>query len=69
MYCHCPAGVDTVMITSVEGWRALADRIPAEVTVIAAGERVAAAVAADHAGPVVTAASAHDSDMLAALPG
>ena len=66
---HCPAGVDTVMITSVEGWRALADRIPAEVTVIAAGERVAAAVAADHAGPVVTAASAHDSDMLAALPG
>ncbi|MBF1801114.1 uroporphyrinogen-III synthase [Alloalcanivorax profundimaris] len=66
---HCPDDIDTVMITSVEGWRALAGRIPARARVIAAGERVAAAVAADHAGPVVTAASAHDTDMLAALPG
>ncbi|MBL7250713.1 uroporphyrinogen-III synthase [Alloalcanivorax marinus] len=66
---HCPDGIDTVMITSVEGWRALADRIAADITVIAAGDRVAAAVAASHAGPVITAASAHDSDMLAALPG
>ncbi|GAA5131280.1 uroporphyrinogen-III synthase [Alloalcanivorax gelatiniphagus] len=64
---HWPEGADTVMITSVEGWRALADRVPAGATVIAAGERVAAAVAEDHGGPLRIAASAHDADMLAAL--
>ena len=35
---------------------------------IAAGERVAAAVAEQHPGPLVVAASTHDSDMLAAVP-
>src|SRR5699024_2238767 len=65
---HWPSGADTVMITSVDGWRALRELVPASATVIAAGERVATAVAADHAGPLITAASAHDGDMLAALP-
>ena len=65
---HWPEGADTVMITSVEGWRAMAALVPAEATVIAAGERVAAAVAEQHPGPLEVAASAHDSDMLAAVP-
>jgi len=65
---HWPKGADTVMITSVEGWRALAGQVPGEATVIAAGERVASAVAERHPGPLVVAASAHDGDMLAAVP-
>ncbi len=56
------------MITSVEGWRAMAGQVPGEATVIAAGERVADAVAAQHSGPLVVAGSAHDGDMLAAVP-
>ena len=56
------------MITSVEGWRAMAALVPAGATVIAAGERVAAAVVEHHAGPLVVADSAHDADMLAAVP-
>lgn len=58
---------DWVMVTSVQGWQALQPAMPAGCGVVAAGERVAAAVQANHAGPVRVAASAHDDDMLAAL--
>lgn len=63
-----PADADTVMVTSGEGWRAIAPRVPVSATVIAAGTRVAETVAADHRGVVITARSAHDTDMAAALP-
>lgn len=63
-----PVDADTVMVTSGEGWRAMAAKVPAAATVIAAGARVAELVAADHAGPLITALSAHDEDMVAALP-
>ena len=55
------------MITSVQGWQALQPALPAGCGVVAAGARVAAAVQANHGGPVRVAASAHDDDMLAAL--
>tara|TARA_R110001606_G_scaffold1937_17_gene7960 strand:- start:29455 stop:30156 length:702 start_codon:yes stop_codon:yes gene_type:complete len=63
-----PDGTGTVMVTSVEGWLAMAARVPASARVIAAGERIAARVREAHPGPVVVAASAHDIDMVAALP-
>lgn len=63
-----PPGTAVVMITSVEGWRAIAGQVPAGAVVIAAGERVAYSVAAEHGGRLITARSAHDVDMVAALP-
>lgn len=65
---YWPEEADTVMITSVEGWHALSKLVPASATVIAPGERVAKVIAERHCGPLVVANSAHDSDMLAALP-
>ena len=65
---HCPADVDWVMITSVESWQSVAAQVPATCGVVAAGARVASAVSAQHPGLVRVAASAHDDDMLAALP-
>lgn len=65
---HCPAQCDWVMVTSVESWRAISEKIPPDVGVVAAGERVASQIRAEHAGPVRVAASAHDEDMLATLP-
>lgn len=62
-----PPEADTVMVTSRDGWQAIAARVPARARIVAAGERVAAAVVADHPGTVVTARSAHDADMAAAL--
>lgn len=63
-----PADTASVMVTSVDGWRAMASKVPAQATVIAAGERVAEQVRGDHRGTVITASSAHDADMVAALP-
>lgn len=63
-----PADTATVMVTSVDGWRAMARQVPAHATVIAAGERVAERVREEHAGTVIRARSAHDRDMAAALP-
>ncbi|HBC19455.1 MAG TPA: uroporphyrinogen-III synthase, partial [Alcanivorax sp.] len=65
---HCPAQCNWVMVTSVESWRAISEKIPPDVGVVAAGERVASHIRAEHAGPVRVAASAHDEDMLATLP-
>ena len=65
---HCPEGCDWVMVTSVESWQAISGHIPSAVGVVAAGERVARPVRAQHGGPLRVAASAHDEDMLAALP-
>lgn len=62
-----PAETDWVMITSVQGWQAVGASVPAYCGVVAAGERVAEAVRAGHAGEVCVAASAHDEDMLSAL--
>ncbi len=62
-----PPEADVVMITSVEGWRVVARQVPGGATVIAAGARVAGVVAGDHRGKLVTADSAHDADMIAAL--
>lgn len=59
---------DWIMVTSVESWRAVSSHLPERVGVIAAGERVADAIAADFAGEIRVALSAHDEDMLAALP-
>lgn len=64
---QCPAQCDWIMVTSVESWQAISGRISAGAGVVAAGERVAAHIRAQHAGPVRVAASAHDDDMLAAL--
>ena len=66
---HCPPGCDWAMITSVESWHSVVSGLPAGCGVIAAGERVAAQIRASFDGTVITAASAHDDDMLAALPG
>ena len=61
-----------IMITSVESWRAVAPHLSAGLAwsggIVAAGERVATAIAADFAGEIRVAASAHDADMVAALP-
>ena len=65
---HCPPGCDWAMITSVESWHSVVSGLPAGCGVIAAGERVAAQIRASFDGTVITAASAHDDDMLAALP-
>ena len=65
---QCPAQCDWIMVTSVESWQAISGRVPAGAGVVAAGERVATHVRGQHAGPVRVAASAHDADMLAALP-
>lgn len=65
---HVAVACDWIMVTSVESWRAVAAQLPQGCGVIAAGERVAEAIAADYSGPVRVAASAHDEDMLAALP-
>ncbi|MCK0153663.1 uroporphyrinogen-III synthase [Alcanivorax sp. S6407] len=62
------AGCQWVMITSVESWRAVASKLPGGCGIVAAGERVAAAIAEDHSGEIRVAASAHDDDMIAALP-
>lgn len=58
---------DWVMVTSVQSWQALQPAMPENCGVVAAGERVAAAVQVSHSGPVRVAASAHDDDMLTAL--
>lgn len=62
-----PGEASVVLVTSVEGWRAIAARVPAAARVVSAGERVAQAVREDHPGPVTVATSAHDRDMVAAL--
>ncbi|EKF75457.1 uroporphyrinogen-III synthase [Alcanivorax hongdengensis A-11-3] len=64
---YVPDGVDAVMITSIESWQAVADSLPASLLVVAAGERVAAAVRAGHGGPLEVAETAHDEDMVQAL--
>lgn len=63
-----PPGCQWIMITSVESWRAVSARVPEGCGVIAAGERVAAAIAAEFDGDIRVANSAHDEDMQAALP-
>ncbi len=63
-----PSRCDWLMVTSVESWRAISEHVPARCGVIAAGDRVASAVAEDFNGEIRVAASAHDEDMLAALP-
>lgn len=67
-----PEDCHWIMITSVESWRAVAPHLSAGLAwsggIVAAGERVATAIAADFAGEVRVAASAHDADMVAALP-
>ena len=63
-----PEGSDWVMVTSVESWRAMAPHLPAGCGIVAAGERVAAAIGEEAGLEVRVAASAHDEDMLAALP-
>lgn len=63
-----PDGVRWVMVTSIESWQAMAHAVPGHCTVIAAGERVAEAIRGDHDGPVTVADSAHDADMIQALP-
>jgi uroporphyrinogen-III synthase len=62
-----PAETDWVMITSVQGWQAIGGSVPPCCGVVAAGERVADVVRAEHSGDVSVAASAHDEDMLSAL--
>lgn len=64
-----PAQAEVVMVTSVESWQAMAAQVPCHAAVVAAGERVAAAVAGDHHGRLVVARSAHDEHMVAALAG
>ncbi|MZR62659.1 uroporphyrinogen-III synthase [Alcanivorax sp. DP30] len=63
-----PAGCDWIMVTSVDSWRALSDYVPAGCGIVAAGERVAEAVAGQFGGEIRVAASAHDEDMQSALP-
>lgn len=63
-----PEGSDWVMVTSVESWRAMAQHLPEGCGIVAAGERVAAAIAGNMGHEIRVAASAHDEDMLAALP-
>ena len=63
----CPPHTDWVLVTSVEGWQAMRAVLPEQVGVIAAGERVAQAIQAQHRGAVYVADSAHDEDMMAAL--
>ena len=65
---HADDDCDWVMITSVESWQAVCGRLPQGCGIVVAGERVAAAVEPQVDGEVRIAASAHDEDMLAALP-
>ncbi|WP_372634723.1 uroporphyrinogen-III synthase [Alcanivorax jadensis] len=64
---HCPESCDWVMVTSVESWQAISEKIPAGAGIVAAGERVAAHIRVQHTGPMRVALSAHDEDMLTAL--
>lgn len=57
--------VDAVLVTSLQGWECIADKVPPACNVVVASERIGAAIGA--ARRVVVAASARDQDMLAAL--
>jgi uroporphyrinogen-III synthase len=58
--------VDVVMVTSLQGWECMADRVPDDCAVVVASQRIAERLPA-RAGKVLVADSATDEDMMAAL--
>lgn len=63
----CPRDTDVVLVTSVQSWQCMANRISGNPVVLAGSARIADAIRADHGGRVLAAPSPHDMDMLATL--
>ncbi|MDF1628272.1 MAG: uroporphyrinogen-III synthase [Alcanivoracaceae bacterium] len=64
-FCWPEQFVDLCLVTSLQGWECIAERVPPECRVVVPGERIAAQVRLSHAH-VLLADSATDQDMLAA---